>query len=187
MPIYWNLLEEIKGDKKIYVETGSLEGNSVEKALEAKYDVLHTIDADPHYYNFCKDKFKNNGKVTCHLGNSTDVLKELLPTIKESCVIYLDAHFGSEHGEYTPLMSELNVIKDYGNKNNTIAIDDIRLLQGTGDQCQGQIPYTKQQIEDKLKEINPNYEISYHKGFVENDILVAKIPIVEVKKSKKSK
>ena len=31
-------------------------------------------------------------------------------------------------------------------------------------------------IHDKVKEINPNYEISYEDGFAPNDILVAQIP-----------
>lgn len=71
---------------------------------------------------------------------------------------------------YSPVLQELEQIKKHPIKNHTILIDDVRLF--------GTIEFdyvTLDQIIDKVLEINPNYNISFVPGYVQNDILVAQI------------
>lgn len=71
----------------------------------------------------------------------------------------------------SPILQELEAIKNHPIKNHTILIDDVRMF-GTRD-FDG---VTLDQITDKLREINPNYSIFFEKGYQANDILVACIP-----------
>jgi heterodisulfide reductase subunit A-like polyferredoxin len=69
-----------------------------------------------------------------------------------------------------PLLDELEVIKNHPVKNHTIMIDDIR--------CCGTDYFdfiTKEQLENKIKEINPKYVITYEDSWEPKDILVARL------------
>jgi len=171
MPIYGDQFKRYKGNKRVYVETGFLAGDSAQKALDAGFEEIHAIDIDVQAEINCKERFGNSLNVHFYLGDSAYKLKEVLNQITEPVLLYLDAHFGIHNGVYTPLLHELHEILSLGQKENTIAIDDIRLLKGN----EGAIPYSLQEVIDVLKQINPKYKITFEKGFQENDVLFATI------------
>jgi hypothetical protein len=70
----------------------------------------------------------------------------------------------------SPLMRELEAIKEHPIKTHTILIDDIRCANG---QSLGNI--TLDMIIQKIWEINPDYRLVFENGYVPKDILVAKI------------
>lgn len=177
MPIYWDELKTWKNNNKIFIETGTMEGYGCDKALEAGYEELHTFEIDPKYYDFSSKKFKDNNKIHCYLGNSVDILPEVLQKIKKPATYWLDSHFPTGYDindiKFAPLMLELDIIKKYGHPDSTILIDDVRLFKGNKDAWG--MPYTTQDIINKLKEINPNYIIEFAPGFCPDDILVGHI------------
>ena len=82
-------------------------------------------------------------RASLYLGNSIDVLKEILPKIDESdkILFWMDSHFpgtdfGLEEKKYIfddynmPLSQELDVIKNYRNTDHdSFIIDDLRLYE----------------------------------------------------------
>lgn len=178
MPIYWDELKTWKNDNKIFIETGTMQGRCCDLALDAGYEELHTFEIDPIYYEFSSEKFKDNDKVNCYLGNSLDIMPEVLQKINGKLATYwLDSHFPTGYDindiKFAPLIMELDIIKKYGNPNSSILVDDVRLFKGNKDAWG--MPYTTQDVIDKLMEINPKYIIEFASGFCPEDILVAHV------------
>jgi hypothetical protein len=152
----------------VYVETGSYKGDGIQNALDAGFIWVISIEASIPLWDHCKQRFWNDGRVTCLLGDSRIVLKELeLPR----ATFFLDAHYcghtevnGKQvetHINASPLKEELAIIKRHG-RTNTIIIDDMRLFRGHG-------------IEDIIYAINEDYKIEYRDGNYKNDILIASL------------
>lgn len=161
------------------VETGSWVGDGVEAALDKGFEEIHSIELSPYYYSMCTEKFKNFPNVHIWFGDSGAILKDVIGPINEPITFWLDGHWcgdevadGSSYKgeEFTPLLRELEAIKNHPIKTHTIIIDDVRcfetyLFQGLSQEV----------VLQKLKEINPKYKITYEDGAMPNDILVAYI------------
>lgn len=166
MTINFNPFEVVKHD--IIIETGTYNGSFVEK-YKSNYKTFHTIEIVQQFYNEAVERFKNDRNVICHLGNSPDVIGNILKTIDEPVTFWLDAHYqGGQQPNETkvPLHRELDVIATHHIKEHMIMIDDVRLFENT-------YGTTTTQVEAKLRAINPNYNIQYMMGAVEGDVLVA--------------
>lgn len=183
MPVYWKTFETWKNGARVFVETGLLEGYGVSKALESGFKETFSIEIDPESIKLATHNFETNPewielakgkKINFILGDSSIKLAEVMSNINERCCIYLDAHFGAvDRLDFNclPLMLELEAIKKHSVKNHVIIIDDIRLLKGgLGGE---HLPWTIEELTNKILEINPNYTITYDNGFCENDLLVA--------------
>lgn len=159
-----------------FIETGSLLGDGIQMALDAGFQKVYSIELAPHYYEKCRERFAGNSNVLVFLGDSTYVLPELMKHIHAPATFWLDGHYSwgisSGKGELnSPILAELESIRQSAIKTHTILIDDIRLL-GTE-----HFDYvTLDQLIIKLLEINPNYTITFENGYIENDVLVAYIP-----------
>jgi len=178
------LLDVLKKYKKnnIFLETGSYKGGGIEVALAAGFKKIISIEINPEYHNICKEKFKNNienGSVELFLGDTLNVLKEILPKLESAATFWLDAHIDWECNisgiTPSPLVFELNLIKKYNEKNlnHTILIDDMRVFRtkvGWG----AYNPVSEEEIKDKILNMNSNYKICYEKNSVQDDdVLVA--------------
>lgn len=166
MTIGFNPIEVI--NHNIMIETGTYNGSFVDK-FKDNYDTFHTIEIVNQFYNEAVKKFENDANVHCHLGNSPDVIREILRTVDEPVTFWLDAHYqGGQQSNDTkiPLHKELDVIKEHHIKEHMIMIDDVRLFEQSYNTI-------KNQVEAKLREINPDYTIKYMQGAVEGDVLVA--------------
>lgn len=135
----------------IAIETGTYKGNST-KTLAENFKQVFTIELGA---NLIEEAKKNciNFKNICFLnGDSSEVLKNLLPKISEKYLIFLDAHFSGGDTLKNPsksieLLDELDSIKNYSSiKNNIIIIDDFNDYMAH-----------KDLIESKIKDINPGY------------------------------
>lgn len=182
MPVYWETFKTWRNGAKIFIESGTFQGDGVKKSLEAGFKEVYTIEINAVDRQIAIDRFANEPelikltkgkKINFILGDSSIELENILKNIDSKACIWLDAHFGAVNEynfDHLPLAKELAIIKKYSDKVETIWIDDIRLLKGDGE---GQLPWTRQELINMLKEINSNFEITYDNGFVENDILVA--------------
>jgi len=115
------------------VETGTYEGRTT-----AFFSMLgkqvHTIEVVQEIYEKTKDSLKDRSNITCYLGSSEKVLKDLLPSLQSKPLLfYLDAHWYDNW----PLLHELEEISKTHYDNCIIVIDDFK-VPGRKD-----IPYDK--------------------------------------------
>jgi hypothetical protein len=175
-----------------FIEGGSYKGNGIQNAIEAGFKNIISIEITKYYYDLCVEKFKDNPNVKIIFGDTTKILPELLKEINEKCVFWLDSHYSDPSTEYgdkmSPILDELDIITEHCRKyNDTILIDDRRCWSKSDWNYQNYL-FTSDDIEDKIKEINSDYEISYDIGFIPDDVIAAQIPKNnKIKKSNKKR
>ena len=122
-------------NNKIFIETGALIGDGIQKALDAGYEKVISIECHQGYYEKSSDRFKGNDKVEVIYGDSSKDLFDIIEDINEPITFWLDAHYmwndpnqdiNNHPGNgYVPTYDELVQIKKHNLKNHTILIDDI--------------------------------------------------------------
>lgn len=164
-----------KYSNPVFVETGTYVGDGVQMALDAGFSSVYSIELSPQLYTRARQRFIDNPHVKIFQGDFETMLFHVIKDIHQPITFWLDGHYSggpTTHGaKNTAVLEELEQIKRHPIKTHTILIDDMRCCETWW--FDG---ISKQQIIDKVKEINPNYEISYEDGFAPNDILVAQIP-----------
>ena len=159
----------------IFFETGTHEGIASRAASDAGYKKVVTVEIDPSMHNRAKELSKDYSNIEFHLGSSTDVMRKVLPTLEGRITFWLDAHTGD-----CPLYEELDIISSLSRNDHTIMIDDMRIIGGApvseapDGYGWGRGVYLNVLI-DKIKSINPNYEITFIDGGIPNDILLATV------------
>lgn len=157
----------------VFIETGSLVGDGIQHALNAGFKTIYSIELSRKLYDICVKRFEDIDNVHLIWGDSGKELGRLLTMIKEPATFWLDGHDsggGTARGEVeSPLMQELEIIKEHPIKTHTLIIDDLRCWHK---EIQG---FDTEIIKSKCLEINPQYSFIFENGFIENDILVAKI------------
>lgn len=134
-------------------EQNNFDDSTFDKHTKEKVDKIDT-------YNYFF-----NGKLVLICGDSAIYLEKVLEEVQEPALIWLDAHAGAQKyargKEDVPLLKELDIIKNHHIKEHIIAIDDAHLF-GQKQYINGEVvcdyshvPYSV--VDDKLKEINPNY------------------------------
>lgn len=159
---YWKYqaFSKNKGNHKIFIETGTFEGDGILTAFGFDFEKYYSIEIQPQNYEIAMNKWKHKDNVKLYLGATADRLQEILYEIQEPAFFWLDAHFH----DASPTYRELEMIKAHPIKTHTILIDDISLY------------FDKNHIEKTILDINPNYIISYEPTWRDpKEILVAKI------------
>ena len=99
--------------------------------MEPVFDKLYSIEFDERLHYNAKSRYANN-KLTFLLGDSSNVLPDLLPTINENVIFFLDGHWSSgETGRSAkdcPLVEEITHINNLFTNKAIIIIDDFRLF-----------------------------------------------------------
>lgn len=160
-----------------FVETGTYMGKGIQFALRAKFTEIHSIEINKSYCNMARQRFGNSKNVFIWHGDSAIDLYNVIKDLDKPITFWLDGHCGdlrTDGGKNTPLIEELEQIKRHSIKTHTILIDDMH--------CCETILFdflTQDQIKEKIKEINPNYNISFIDGGddaeYKNNIMVAQI------------
>lgn len=165
----------IKYKNPIFVETGCFNGDGIQQAIDANFTQIYSIELADKYYNHCVMRFQTNKNVHLFLGDSSTLLSLVIEQIDEPITFWLDGH--NSWGDTargcvnTPILDELEAIKNHPIKTHTILIDDVRQF--------GTIHFDFIELQDivnLLQEINPNYKLKFEDGFVANDVLVAYVP-----------
>ena len=127
------------------------------------------------YYDYCELLFSQNPNVQIIKGDSYKILPDIIKDINVPITFWLDGHHSCGDtglGDYwTPLIQELEGIKNHPIKTHTIMIDDMRCWLDPNPVNGFYTP----DIINKLNEINPNYKLTYEDGAQKDDILVAHI------------
>jgi len=126
-------LKSLKEDYKNYscfIETGTSVGTTIFN-VEPFFQKLHTIEISEMYYEYAKSRYRGD-KINFILGDSSKVFKDLLPTIKDKTIFFLDGHYSSGNtGRGTkdvPLIEEIININDLYKNEGLLIIDDVRLF-----------------------------------------------------------
>jgi hypothetical protein len=121
-----------------YIETGTYQGKNLLAVIESgNYKSIHSIELSRDWFEFNNRLLHQFPEVYLHNGNSPDVLKVILQTVKNPVQFFLDAHYsgpGTAQGKMeTPLLEELSVIMDSKLSGKIIVvIDDCRMLGKIG-------------------------------------------------------
>lgn len=154
-----NAFSKHKEDKKIFIETGTNTGDGIANALALEFEQIFSIEIDPINCNVAKERWKNHKNVTILLGDTATQIQSVLENISVPVFFWLDAHFSTSE----PTYKELAFIKNHQIKTHTILIDDMSIY------------FSLPHIEQTIKDINPNYVISYEPTWrSQKEILVAK-------------
>jgi len=121
------------------IETGTGGGDGVRQMLKAGFSAVNSIEAKDTYYTNCNEMFKSDPRVSLWFGMSKDQLPNILISIWNPMVFFLDAHVsgpnGAGHEDYMKkgnaslyaqdncLTSELELILAH-RKDHVIIIDD---------------------------------------------------------------
>jgi len=157
-----------------FVESGSHVGEGIQNAIVAGFKNIISVEISELYFKYCVGRFNGNkDKVHLYWGDTEDLLEGLISPINEPITFWLDGHnSGGNTGcgkHESPLMQELEIIKNHPIKNHTIIIDDMRCWE------KPHYDFDRDDIINFLKTINPNYEIIYENGTAANDIVIATI------------
>jgi hypothetical protein len=120
----------------VLVETGSFMGDMV-FAVKNSFAVVYTIELDHDLHCRVQARFAGDPRVRTLRGDSSRVLAEVLPHIKEPCLFWLDAHYSggiTARGTVdTPIMTELRQILGASIPGAVILIDDAHCFVGEND------------------------------------------------------
>ena len=175
MVIFKSLTKELlsKYPNKVFIETGTQYGNGIDVALECGFEKIFSIDIDSKYYFMAQEKYQKEieeGRVKLFLGDTATTFNTILNQVYDRATFWLDAHADAGIiGKTTcPVIYELEYIANHYIKNHTLLIDDRRMFGhywGVGT--------SEKDVIDAVKNINPDYSISYADGCEPNDIIIA--------------
>lgn len=121
------------------IETGSAVGDGIQRALDAGFERIYSIELQQSYFQHCVKRFGNNKKVHMLNGKSSNMMVMLTSKLSKPVVYFLDAHpsgpgsagheelmregTGSDFDQDIIIMNELSVITQ-GKHDDVIIIDD---------------------------------------------------------------
>jgi hypothetical protein len=149
----------------VLVETGIYLGDMVE-AQGNNFKRIISIELDQHLYERAKHKFRKKSHITIYQGDSSKILPQIMPTITESALFWLDGHysagFTAKGDKETPIYEELEVIFQDSTHDHILLVDDARLFTGQSDY------QTIEELSDFIRGKNKDYIIE-----VKDDIIRA--------------
>lgn len=158
-----------------FIETGTAAGDGVQRALDAGFEWVVSIEAAELWYNQCRERFKDNNLVTLVLGKSTERLYSQLEYLDRSLVIFLDAHpsgvLSAGHkdwvndpigpaSQHSIIQAELNIILAH-RSDHVIIIDDVN---GMDDGC-------AEVYMNIIRAANPAYRFEFWDENLSGDLL----------------
>lgn len=149
----------------IFIESGTCYGTTAMLAKDI-FNEVHTIELEDNFYNKAVVNFAREKNVKIYHGDSGALLPSILKNLKQRNIIFwLDGHFSggtTAKGHYnTPIMAELQAIKESGILNGILLIDDICCFSpDTKELAEVACDYpTMNQVRNAILEINPGYII----------------------------
>ena len=121
---------------RTFVETGTFQGVMIEE-VERRFERVFSIELAPAIYEAAVRKFADRPHVQILHGDSATRLPELLATITEPCLFWLDGHYSAgptaRGDKETPVVEELAAIREHPVAGHVVLIDDARCFDGSHD------------------------------------------------------
>ncbi len=115
------------------VETGTYLGEMVH-ASRGEFRRIFSVELDRRLYGRAKEKFARFPHISIIHGDSGEVLPDILATITEPCLFWLDGHYSggitAKGRSETPIMQELHHILNHSVEDHVVLIDDASLFAG---------------------------------------------------------
>ena len=166
----------------IFIESGSYLGDGIICAYNSNmFNKIYSIEIKKELYdNLCK-KFNSYDDIHLHLGDSGEILGDIIKNINEGITFWLDGHYSAGITGYSkkylsPIEKELEIIAEYlkDKDNALIIIDDInesinidRLKKNENYAKKLNIEnlgyVKKEKLINLLKKINNNFKIEFIK------------------------
>jgi hypothetical protein len=130
-PAFYDLLLSIKGDRNLFVETGTAVGSTSEWASK-NFEKVITIEYMDDLYRSCIEKFWNINNIKLIHGDSSKWIDLIVHNVTEDAVWFLDAHnVNREDGiippQETPIIDEIiGIFKSV--YSHLVIVDDLRLF-----------------------------------------------------------
>lgn len=116
-----------------FVETGTYLGWTTKLIAELGVEV-DTIELAQLHYDRAIAHFGEHPKIRVYFGDSTDVLPQILATLNEPAVFWLDGHFSggdtAKSTKNTPVIEELEALARHAVKGHIVLVDDMRGFGG---------------------------------------------------------
>ena len=143
------------------VETGTYYGEMV-AAMKNRFAEIHSVEFDSALAQRAAKKFSGSAHVHIHEGDSQKVVPELLQSLKEPALFWLDAGYygwAGLQGDKQRLTSELESILRDSRYQHVILMDDARGLNGQNGSPT--VPQLKQRIEAEFpgRSVEVKYDI----------------------------
>ena len=120
----------------ILIETGTFKGDMIAAQID-NFKMLYSIELAPYYYEEAKRRFSQKDNVKLYLGDSSQILPEILKSVHQSCIFWLDGHYSggltARGGKECPVMLEIQSILNTEKIPHIILIDDARKFKGSHD------------------------------------------------------
>ncbi|MGE9271104.1 MAG: hypothetical protein ACQKBU_09910 [Verrucomicrobiales bacterium] len=122
-------------DLKLFVETGTFKGDTIE-TMRPHFDRLYSIELADKFYHEAVKRFSGVSKVELFHGDSGKLMPEVVAKLKAPTLFWLDGHYsGGEtaQGELkAPVWPELKAIFAGMNQPFVVLIDDARCFRNVG-------------------------------------------------------
>jgi len=115
-----------KFNLRVLVETGTNYAHML-YVNQNRFREIYSIELDDRKAESARRKASSHPNIRVLQGNSANVLPQLLPALKESCLFWLDAH---DFDIATPVKQELDAIYKYPAQGHVLLIDDARWFDG---------------------------------------------------------
>lgn len=115
------------------VETGTFAGGMID-AVKGRFARIVSIELSPEWHARAIERFRAEPHVTLLRGDSGERLAEVLATLDEPALFWLDAHYSgpaTARGTVdSPIVRELEAIRAHPVRGHVVLIDDMRDFQG---------------------------------------------------------
>jgi hypothetical protein len=122
---------------KNFIETGTHVGDTLAYIADEKNIACTSIELSDYFFQLNKKRFLSYKNVNLIKGDSGVIINELIPTINNPTLFWLDGHYsGGITGKgalETPISLELESILNSDVEGHIILIDDARCFTGTDD------------------------------------------------------
>jgi len=144
----------------VFVETGTYRGDTL-ALIAPMVGRAVSIELDPTLAQLARRRFRSHSNVEIHTGDSAVVLPDVVPTLAQPALFWLDGHYSggsTADSGLCPILAEIDTALG-GAVDHVLLIDDIRLFDGTDGYP------TLEQLRSRIASRRPDYVFA-----VENDI-----------------
>jgi hypothetical protein len=121
-------------DLRVFIETGTFAGEMI-AAVAGRFDRVISIELDSGWHARAVARFGGERTVTLLQGDSGIRLREVLASLAQPALFWLDAHYAgplTARGALdSPILQELDAIRAHPVAGHVVLIDDMRYFTGT--------------------------------------------------------